>query len=84
MAGLRTHKATFEAVLYNGENQVLVRELVNQLMPADIKAEMVRRYNQNIDQINAIILRELVEEAGYRSDSIIVNFADGESLKEPQ
>lgn len=58
----RAHKKTFRDVLHNGENQVIVRELVDQLMTPEQKVEMIRLFNADIDRYNAVVAQQRIQQ----------------------
>jgi hypothetical protein len=43
-------RETFESVLLQNDSQVLVRQLLMEIVPAEIQAEIVRRYNQEVEK----------------------------------
>lgn len=45
----------FHRVLWNSDDQVIVRELIEQLMPKSIQEEIVKRYNEHVERYNARI-----------------------------
>jgi len=45
--------ATFDQVLFNIDDQQTVRALVRELLPPKLKAELLRRYNEEMERINA-------------------------------
>ena len=47
------HRDTFAKVLWNCDDQVIVRELLKELVPGYIQLEVVRRFNRNADEHNA-------------------------------
>ena len=63
MRAPRQHKETFHQVMYNIDNQVLVRELVETYMPDEAKAEVLRLFNADVDRYNAVLDRHQREEA---------------------
>ena len=63
MSKLRQHKETFHQVLYNLDNQVIVRELVDTYMSDEAKAEVLRLFNEDVDRYNAVVERHQREEA---------------------
>jgi hypothetical protein len=56
---LSRHRSTFREVMENSDDQVTVRELIHELMPDDIKAEIVCRFNARVDERNAYIAQEV-------------------------
>ena len=46
------HRDTFCAVLNNFDDQVIVRDLLIELVPSKIQAEIVRRFNEHVDGRN--------------------------------
>jgi uncharacterized protein with PIN domain len=59
----RRHKETFHQVLYNLDDQVIVRNLVEDLMPEEVKAEILRRFNLDVDRYNAVVDQHQREDA---------------------
>lgn len=57
----REHKESFRGVLYNFEDQVIVRRLLEDLVPANVKAAVVEAFNADVDRYNAIVKREIEE-----------------------
>ena len=51
---------TFEKVLNNCDDQIIVRELLRQYVPMECKAEIVRKFNEHADRIN-----EIAKDAAY-------------------
>ena len=51
------HRGTFAKVLWNCDDQVIVRELLKELVPEDIQHEVVKRFNLNADEHNARVLK---------------------------
>jgi predicted HicB family RNase H-like nuclease len=60
---LRNHRDTFDKVLINFDDQVIVRKLLSELVPEDVKQEIVRRFNQDADEYNERCARLIKEEA---------------------
>jgi len=59
----RMHKETFHQVLYNIDNQVIVRELIETYMSNEAKAEVLEAYNADVDRYNAVGERQAQELA---------------------
>jgi hypothetical protein len=59
----RQHKQSLRQVLHNLDNQVIVRELVEELTPHEVAVEIVRRFNLDVDRYNAVLERQQQEEA---------------------
>lgn len=59
----RQHKQTLHQVLHNLDNQVIVRELVEELTPSDVAAEIVRQFNADVDRYNAVLDQQQREDA---------------------
>ena len=59
----RMHKETFHQVLYNIDNQVIVRELIETYMSDEAKAEVLEAYNADVDRYNAVGERQAQELA---------------------
>ena len=63
MSKLRQHKENFQQVLYNLDDQVIVRRLVDTYMSDEAKAEVLRLFNEDVDRYNAVVERHQREEA---------------------
>ena len=44
---------TFHDVLWNWDDQVTVRQLLEELVPEDVKSMIVVRFNQHVEQYNS-------------------------------
>jgi len=52
---LREHKNDFAGVLWNFDDQVIVRRLLEQHVPDDVKATIVAAFNADVDRRNALL-----------------------------
>ena len=50
------HRHTFKKVLWNCEDQVVVRKLLEELVPPKVQAEIVRRFNMHCDERNQAMM----------------------------
>ena len=55
---LRTPQLTFENVLWNGEDQVLVKKILLEVVPQEIKTLVIKRFNQAVIEKNKEFLEE--------------------------
>ena len=62
LVNFRARKHTFVGVLGNGDDQVIVRRLIMELTPPEVKDEIVRRFNLDVDRYNDVV-RQQAEEA---------------------
>jgi rubrerythrin len=58
MVELRKHRKTFPDVLYNCDDQVIVRQLIDELVPEQVQLEIVNRFNAHVDRYNEIVERQ--------------------------
>lgn len=45
-------ETTFRDVLWQGDDQVIVRELLISLVPPDVQSVIVQRYNKHVSKFN--------------------------------
>ena len=57
----RTHRTTFRQVLHNGDDQVIVRQLIDFLMSDAQKADVVRLFNEDVDRYNKVIAEQAAQ-----------------------
>lgn len=53
--GIKPRK-TFEEVLLNSDDQVIVRKLLMELVPEEIKEEIIRRFNEHALAYNKLVV----------------------------
>jgi hypothetical protein len=46
------HRDNFHAVLVNSDDQVIVRDLLDELVPDEVKARIVAAFNRHVDEYN--------------------------------
>jgi len=54
---------TFSDVVYNWDDQVIVRQLLIKYVPSEIRALIVDEFNEFVDKRNAIEERQAQEES---------------------
>lgn len=52
---LRQRMTDFRSVLWNMDDQVFVRQLLEQFVPADVKATIVTAFNSDVDRRNELL-----------------------------
>ncbi len=60
----RKHKDSFLEVLHNTDNQVLVRDLVEELMPDSIKQLIIERFNEDVTRYNRVLAEQIQSGGG--------------------
>lgn len=58
MSNLRTPQLTFENVLWNGEDQVIVKKILLELVPLETQKLVIKRFNQAVVESNTEFLEE--------------------------
>lgn len=58
---LRKRCATFDQALFNWDDQATIRSLVLSLVPDDVKAEILRRYNEHVVRVNTVTIQHFME-----------------------
>ena len=62
MPRYRNRQTTFHGVLHNIDDQVIVRELVEQVLTDKQKEAILRAFNADVDRYNGIVNRQIIEQ----------------------
>lgn len=62
MSNLRTPQLNFENVLWNGEDQVIVKKILLELVPPEIKQLVIKRFNLIVTEENKMTIKPILIE----------------------